>query len=243
MMSFLALLVVTLAILPSLAQMGPLADQVYGQPDFSSNQPNEPNPPGTVNAAGLQFPFSVGFFQGSLYVCDSSNSRVLRFLPGATTADTVWGQPNVVSDTAAVSATGMTLPGGVAITSCCLYVVDTSVHRVLVYPRAGPTGVAAFRVYGQFGSFTTSVQNNGGVSADSLFSPEGVAVERSLSGRVYIAELGNNRILGYDGTSTTATIVIGQADFVSNAVNRGMPGPTADSLDGPRDISFDAQNK
>ena len=55
-------------------------------------------------------------------------------------------------------------------------------------------------MYGQNGSFTSLVANNGGISAGSLNEPVGVAVD-SLN-RVYIVDKGNNRVLFYASGST-----------------------------------------
>jgi hypothetical protein len=49
-----------------------------------------------------------------------------------------------------------------------LYVADRN-HRALFYPSGSTT---ATRVYGQLGSFTTNIPNDGGISANSLFYPD-----------------------------------------------------------------------
>jgi sugar lactone lactonase YvrE len=60
------------------------------------------------------------------------------------------------------------VPYGVALDSSGnLYVADSYNNRVLFYPSGSTT---ATRVYGQLGSFTTNTQNNGGISANSLFA-------------------------------------------------------------------------
>ncbi len=51
--------------------------------------------------------------------------------------------------------------------------------------------------------------NNGGITANSLKSPSGGFVDSS---GVYIADVGNMRVLFYSGTSTTATRVYGQGE-------------------------------
>jgi len=56
-------------------------------------------------------------------------------------------------------------------------------------------GTTATRVYGQAGSFNSGIANNGGISADSLWAPFGFAIDST--GRVYIADSGNNRVLFY----------------------------------------------
>jgi hypothetical protein len=63
--------------------------------------------------------------------------------------------------------------------------------RVLFYPAGSTT---ATRVYGQGGSFTSNTANNGGISANSLSAPEGIALDSS--GNLYVADQ-NNRVLFY----------------------------------------------
>ena len=68
-------------------------------------------------------------------------------------------------------------------------------------------------VFGQGGSFNSNIANNGGVSANSLNSPFGVAVD--ASGNLYVADDGNSRVLEYNTplkTGTTANLVFGQPD-------------------------------
>ena len=102
---------------------------------------------------------------------------------------------------------------------------DSDNNRVLFYPAGSTT---ATRVYGQLGSFTTNTPNNGGISANSLFEPNGVALDSS--GNLYVADRDNNRVLFYPAGSTTATRVYGQfGSFTTNTPNNG--GISATSLD------------
>ena len=97
-------------------------------------------------------------------------------------------------------------------------------NRVLFYPAGSTT---ATRVYGQLGSFTTNTVNKGGISADSLCFPFGVALDSSDN--LYVTDFGNNRVLFYPAGSTTATRVYGQlGSFTTNTANTG--GISADSL-------------
>src|ERR1017187_10222297 len=92
-------------------------------------------------------------------------------------------------------------------------------------------------VYGQLGSFTTNTQNNGGVSANSLYSPEVIALDSS--GNLYVADTGNHRVLFYPSGSTTATRVYGQGgSFTTNNVNNG--GVSANSLEDPWGVALDS---
>src|SRR5262249_6094636 len=88
-------------------------------------------------------------------------------------------------------------PTGVAVDDRAnVYVADQSNNRVLEYDMPLVSGISADRVFGQGGSFTSTVCNLGGASATSLCSPSGVAVDGN--GDTYVADTDNHRILEYD---------------------------------------------
>jgi hypothetical protein len=78
-----------------------------------------------------------------------------------------------------------------------LFVAEYNNNRVLKFTYQGSTSASA--VYGQNGSYTTSTH---GTSAIALNTPNGVAATAS---GVYIVDTGNNRMLFFSGSSTTAT--------------------------------------
>lgn len=190
------------------------ASAVYGQPDFSSGDSNN----GGVSAKSLDKPQGIAFWAGDgtdagagagLFVSDTGNNRVLFYPEGSTTASAVYGQGDFSSAAASSGQSGLSSPMGLAIEDDGdLYVADRLNHRVLFFP-AGTT--SATRVYGQGGSFSTTQANKGGISADSLNAPAGVAIDPA--GGLYIADTTNRRVLHYSGTSTTADRVYGQSDF------------------------------
>jgi secreted PhoX family phosphatase len=111
---------------------------------------------------------------------------------------------------------------------------------VLEYTAPLSTGMAASRVFGQAGSFTTAVPNNGGVSANSLSDPCGLVVD--TQGNLYVADYFNSRVLEYDTPLTddvTADRVFGQPDFTSRTSNNG--GISANSLSFPQGVAVDVQ--
>lgn len=209
------------------------ATRVYGQQgSFTTNAAG-------INADGLFSPRGVAVDSTGLYVSDYYNHRVL-FYPGtSTTATRVYGQggslTSTVNNNGGISANSLSYPTGLIVDSSGVYVADSGNCRVLFFPN---TATTATRVYGQLGSFTSGLQNNGGVSADSLklntTIPTGLTSDTT---GVYIADTGNNRVLFYAGTSTTASRVYGQSGSFSTTVS----SPTSpSSLFGPSSVAVDS---
>ena len=115
-----------------------------------------------------------------------------------------------------------------------LYVADYGNNRVLFYPSNSTT---ATKVYGQSGSFTTNLDNNGGaVSATTLNRPAYVTLDST--GALYVADGGNNRVLYYPSNSTTAIRVYGQnGSFTTVGAGIG-PG----SMDVPSGLAVDSSD-
>jgi len=228
---------------------GASADRVLGQIDFINNQVN------FVDAIGMNAPVGVAIDKanGHVVVADSQNNRVMgwksatAFAAGGA-ADLVIGQPDFNSsgcnqNAAAPSAMTLCRPIGVAFDLAhSVYVGDAQNNRVLVFadPFAALVGFghqandfAAFAVFGQLGSFVTAIANEGGINANSLDSPQGVALD--ASGNLFVADGNNNRALvffspipmttvsGPPGNfgDATADVAIGQADLVSGVCNQG----------------------
>ena len=171
------------------------ATRVYGQGgSFTSNTPNN----GGISTNSLNQAQAVAMDNsGDLYAADSHNNRVLFYPANSTTATQVYGQggsfTSGIANNGGVDAGTLNNPLALALDSNNgLYVVDRSNNRVLYYPF-GTAG--ASRVYGQGGSFNSATLNNGGISANSLSQPWGVAV--GGNGELYIADYGNSRVLGF----------------------------------------------
>ena len=230
------MIIVLLAAVPVYAAAVTTASKVYGQGgSFTTNTANK----GGISAKSIEYPVAGVFDKnGNLYVADANNNRVLFYPAGSTIATRVYGQGGSFTTNTAnkggISAKSIDYPWGVAVDgSGNLYVSDCDNNRVLVYPAGSTT---ALRVYGQGGSFTTNTPNKGGISANSLYCPIGVAVDKK--GNVYISDVDNNRVLYYPFRSTTATRVYGQGgSFTTNTVNKG--GISADSLYYPSLITLD----
>src|SRR5262249_31073086 len=187
---------------------------------------------------------------GNLYVSDTGNNRVVRYLsPFENTTriepDAVYGQSNFSVRTAgAPSGTSMNQPRGVAFDGAGnMWVADTGNHRVLRFAAASlnnPAPVAADTVLGQKDFFGGSANAGGNVSASGFDTPLGLAVDPQSN--LYVADFRNARVLrfqspaGASGANAAATAVWGQNTFTS----RGAPQqPTASSIAGPQGMAID----
>ncbi len=218
------------------------ADRVLGQPSFTAGSTNAgingplQNAATTVaSASSLFFPTGVAVdSQGGVYVGDTSNSRVLHFLdPFAhnTAADRVFGQASLTARNpsfpygTAASLAGL---GGVSIgPGDDLWVADTLDHRVVRFPNAPAqptTGATANLVIGQsgFASSMTFPAYSPGCAANRMNAPVGVFA--AMSGRVYVADSSNHRVLVFNppfANGMNASAVFGQASFTACSPNRG----------------------
>ncbi len=201
-----------------------LPDVVLGQDDFnttnSSNLPDTPglNNPSAVHSDGVR-----------VAVADTNNNRVLLWhrIPSAsgTPPDVVLGQSDLTSSLARTSAEGMRGPQGIWIAGGRLFVADTQNSRILIW-NSIPTsnGQRPDLVVGQ-PDFDTRHQadlTQGQYDPDDrhLLDPVSVSV---VDGRMYIADLGFNRVLIYNSVpnqnAPSADVVVGQPDFSSSQPN------------------------
>jgi len=215
------------------------ADRVYGQPGFTSSTCNTTG----VSAASLCFEHGVAIdASGRLYVADASNHRILEYDSPLTSsvADRVIGQPDFSGNTCnngGMGASTLCNPIAVALDAAGrLYVADANNSRVLEYdsPLTSPV---ADRVIGQ-PNFTTGTCNTGGISASTLCTPTGLAVD--APGRLYVADANNNRVLEYDSplTNSVSSRVYGQPDFSTSTANT-----TATSVWAPIAVAVDAAGR
>ena len=188
-----------------------VADRVFGQPDFFTGGCNT----GGRSASSLCNPVAVALdAAGDLYVAESvftssdPNDRVLEYdtplAPGSdTVADRVFGKPDFFTggfcpmDVVPLGASQLCAPRGVAVDRLGNLYVGDQQNRVLEYdsPLAVGGGNVADRVFGQ-PDFTSSIENNGGISATSLAMNTGLGLDQG--GNLYVADsFINNRVLVY----------------------------------------------
>jgi sugar lactone lactonase YvrE len=196
---------------------GANAEAVLGQPDFTGSAAQ-------TTQGGMNFPGGIAVDSaGRLWVADTHSNRVLRFDNAASKAngadaDGVLGQQDFTSASESVTASGVSVPSGVAVdTGGRLWVADGGNHRVLRFDDAAakPNGGNADGVLGQpdFASNAARLTRNG------MNNPNGVVVD--AAGRLWVADTFNGRVLRFDNAATKtngadADGVLGQQDFTSN---------------------------
>ena len=226
---------------------GDPADLAIGQPSLRTAAPNVDSPSSSKPTATSLFqPAGIALnpYDGTLYVADAGNNRVLRYprpvsQSGRITPDAVIGQVDFTSSASAlVSASSLNGPLGVAFgQNGDLFVADTGDNRVLEFPSGAGTGSSAIRVYGQ-PSFTSAVRPSQ-ASAQTLSSPEGIAVDQGSN--LYVADPGATRVVIYSNTQQNASQAGTPASFVlgPNFPSAGGNG-AASSFKAPVDVAVDS---
>jgi DNA-binding beta-propeller fold protein YncE len=192
---------------------GANADGVLGQPNFNTLG-------SATSKTGMNTP--MGLFvdaDGTLWVADSSNNRVLRFDNAATKAngagaDGVLGQPDFTSNSAAVTQSGMNTPFDVWVSQGALFVADRANNRVLRFDNAAgkADGANADGVLGQT-NFTT---NNSYCMQNKIGFPSGLSVD--AAGTLVVSDFWYSRILIFNNAAglangANASAVLGQTNF------------------------------
>jgi sugar lactone lactonase YvrE len=196
---------------------GQAANLVLGQPNFTTNT-------GGTSASKMYFPYSVAVdpTTGKMFVADFVNNRVLRFAGGASlangaAAEAVLGQPNFATTSAGTTQSKMQTPSGVFVdASGRLWVADYGNHRVLRFDNAASiaSGANANSVLGQ----TDFVSSNPGFGTVWMSYPRAVFVD--ASGRLWVTDSGNSRVLRFDNAAVkangaSADGVLGEPDFIT----------------------------
>jgi len=202
------------------------ANVVLGQPDFVSN---------TFHIAqdGLRLPTAVATDGSILAVADTGNNRIMIWKSIPTTvnqpADVELGQPDfktvLTGSQQVVDNRSLRSPQGVWIQNGKLFVADTQNHRVLIWnsiptqnrqPADVVLGQPNFNVANQ----PDLTKGTTDAHANTLLNPVSVS---SDGVRLYVADLGNNRVLIWNSIPTTnqapADVVVGQKDLDTGISN------------------------
>ena len=218
------------------------ANVVIGQTDFQSADANQG---ATADANSLNLP-NGRVSNGSLYVPDSNNNRVLGFtaIPTANNsiADFVLGQNEFTSTDSGLNDAALSFPSDLWLADGRLFVVDFFNNRVLIWNSLPLSSSPADIVVGQ-PNFDSS---SPGTSANALNGPISVA---ATEGKLLVTDRDNHRVLIWNQIPTTngapADVVVGQPDFNSNVAvlsASGMNRPRSVWSDGQRLAVSDASN-
>ena len=235
------------------------------------NTPTNATTLGIASSQGTASPEGVFTIGNNLFVVDTPNSRILRYdtpdqWPAETKdvpspaaiqvvgqADFTGNQDNRGSRSDATNSS-LAQPIQAVYTGTDVWVADAGNNRVLGFQVSGNTISSAGKLFGQ-GDFwqkgINRVGQNGFYFASGNSTAGGsVAVDyNSNPPRLYLADPGNNRVLGYpDARSVnagdSAAIVIGQVDFQHATLNypSGNSFLTTDSgLSIPAGVAVDSQ--
>jgi sugar lactone lactonase YvrE len=206
------------------------ASVVLGQPDFVSNASH-------TTQSGLNTPQGVAFDgSGNLWVAEFFNNRVVEFVPpfsNGMNASLVLGQTDFTSSSPATSQSGFLEPDAVSFDkSGNLWVAEFDNNRVLEFKPPFSNGMNASVVLGQ-ADFTSAVA---ATTQTGLNKPSGLAAD--AAGNLFVADLFNRRVVEFVppfSSGMAATLVLGQANFTSNASAVSQTG-----LEGPEQMGFDS---
>jgi uncharacterized protein (TIGR03437 family) len=142
---------------------------------------------GPATSAQLSNPFGVAVDSaGSIYIGDSTNSRVRKVTNGVITTVAGNGTQGYGGDSGPATSAELAYPQGVAVDSAGnVYIADSSNNRI----RKVTNGVIATVAGNGTAGFSG---DNGPATSAELRGPRGVAVDSA--GNIYIADSNNNRI-------------------------------------------------
>jgi DNA-binding beta-propeller fold protein YncE len=212
------------------------AGAVLGQADLSSST-------AATTQNGMNGPSGLAVdADGTLYVSDGNNNRVLVFRSVATgrNADFVLGQASFTTQLATTTKNGMSGPAGALGLDPSrqrLYVADSNDNRVLVFDTSMlANGMNASVVLGQ-SNFTSSLA---AATRSGMSAPAGVAVD-PVTGRIYVSDSGSARVLIFAANSLAngmnAASQIGQSSFTAAGA-----GTSPTSLFAPAGLAYDSAN-
>jgi uncharacterized protein (TIGR03437 family) len=241
--------------------------KVLGDPNFlgtaSSPLTIDNSAPNVVEGRELRSPEGIALDNSVspplVYIADTANNRVLAYqyntqLTAGSFADIVLGELDRFStiDASQGVTTALKAPTGLVVDSSGnLYVADTGNNRVVRYPK--PFSQTGYQIpdliIGQT-SFAGTGADTGGVKAStlSLFPGGSFAGRTGLaidsSGNLWVADIGNNRVLRFPSsvlqahtTGPSADLAVGQKDLVSSTAatvrtsTSGMAAPTGLAFD------------
>ncbi|MBI4926064.1 MAG: IPT/TIG domain-containing protein, partial [Bdellovibrio sp.] len=217
---------------------------VLGQPNLTTQEGLQ---------KGVTYPTLASKCGTKFLIADATNNRILIYnqVPTATetSPDLVLGQPSLYTNAdnntpnaqGTVSAQSLYRPRMFVCTGTKLIVADRNNNRVLIWNSIPTTDAqSADLVLGQ-PNLTSSTSNNGGVSGQSMSSPQGLFSDGT---RLFITDSNNSRVLGWATLPTsnqqTAGFALGQPDLTSSVSNNG--GINSNTLSYPTSVSINSNS-
>jgi len=210
------------------------ASVVIGEPDFTTRDC-------TATANTIELPLSEAIdVHGNLWVAErTTTSRILEFVPPFTngmSATVVIGQTSLTSlqgCNQGGAASASTICGSEGMTTDAsgdLWVSDGANGRALEFKPPFTNGMAASVELGQPSAtaFTSTISNNGGISASTVDDPIGMAFD--VHGNLWLADAFNQRVLEFTppfSNGMAASMELGQPSataFTSNTINTSQSG-------------------
>lgn len=224
---------------------GQAADVVIGQPDFFSNLPNIMGIGNTPSAQSLNWPYGVYVHNGTLFIADTGNRRVLGYTHIPTVnnavADFVIGKSSF--DDRDYESNDAIWPYSIKISEAGqLAITDTQYYRVLLWENwEDALSQKAHHIIGQ-ASLEDNGQNQFGLFPkantlnwcyDSFFYKNGI----------FVADTGNSRVLWFDVVpdinNASANQLIGKSNFHTGSENADTVFGTEKTMYWPFSISVD----
>ncbi|NJM36711.1 MAG: hypothetical protein HC845_01895 [Akkermansiaceae bacterium] len=221
---------------------GDPADGVLGQTNFTTASSGS-------TQAKFNFPTTIAVStNGTLFVVDPDNNRVLRFNAAATkpngaNADAVLGQPDFTTTTALNPPTASSLnsPWGATITpDDRLWVSDRFNHRMLRYENAPSkaSGAAADGFVGQ----PDFITKTSGITDRKLNFP-GVSPHVDATGSLWVPDVDNNRVLRFPADTTLPTVATTGKLPKKTSKKKVTINGTASDANGIASVQFRVGNK
>jgi sugar lactone lactonase YvrE len=130
----------------------------------------------------------------TMYICDSYNNRIQKWLSDASNGSTIAGASGGVSGS---TSTLLNQPADIVFdNNGYMYVADTNNNRVKMFAPNSSIGVTVAGLTG----------NGGGLLNNQLGRPMGIAVDDSLN--VYVTDTNNQRVMMWTPNATSGTPLI-----------------------------------
>ncbi|ETR67060.1 MAG: hypothetical protein OMM_12006, partial [Candidatus Magnetoglobus multicellularis str. Araruama] len=223
---------------------GANADGILGNTIYTTSAPGS-------TQDKFSYPVAVsGDNNGTLYVSDSGNNRVLRFDNAASktngaNADSVLGQPSFTATDANTSVDGLSGPRSTAVDHAGhLYIADSVNSRVVIHINVSnkTDGAAADYVLGQ-PDFTSNTQNYGGISARSLKIMHYIFFDNQTN-NLWVPDYSNDRVLRYSMMTKTPPEIalIPNISIDEDAVSNSLSFTVTDINEQPLTITYNSSD-